>query len=936
MPNTIAASKIICNSCCVVCQDIQGEVPSHLLRLKVEVEQSRVEAVLQDCKTELHREIQALSYTSTSEHVVKEHRAFFMERTPLTLCEKRIRNMEDLCHKLPDNDVAYRRLDSTKKAVKEVTEQVRSTSLQLEQHPDKWKEWNDRFCELSDWLSSQRRLFNETARTSTSQEQVEAAMQAVQAGGHAREENLLWLKSRLCSLTDISSQLEIQRQQTALTKLSADFRDLFSSLCEGGGEGSSAFQLEELREDVRGALKAVLKAGKEAGEQISRILDAEDLKEAQDLFLIHQQRLKQLQALRREAELLVSHSHQLQTGEALSHSVQELEERVKEVDCQFSAKEHNLQTTMDSWQSFETERETVWSFIRETNTELRKELIFNSLDSLRREMELNKDLLLKVEDCSVRADVLLEDAVDLQLGPKNQSLVLQQAQFAREAVKDLQDHLSKNVVHLERICSLWERFNVDLKMFSSRINENQRALEAIKITSPSDLFEQHIRTVETVAEDLEERKAVLVHMEEDCKSLSRFVTPGEGESIRAGLTQMRHSLEELMENSEHLAGQLNQSSSHRQRCNDNLEQVKKTMRYLKEKLDSPASFCSSSSEAHKILQSHTEVPQAVEQLKPRLMVLRSAVRRLGEGTTLEQEVVDLQMLQGELIEKATEKQSTLESLLALWQRFEKENSFMKSWLNQNEPLCSPANELPSADKLKISMELKHVQKMQTETLSNDALLQGMVNLAFCLYPFAPEAGVQELNDDLTQLQQRYTSLKDNITHRCKLLQSQLSQLELFDEALLTLSQKSENFLSSFKSAFQVDVTNLNWAFTKLTEHESEFKAHVSLREALQERESSLVQCFTPEAQQQLQARQENCLQLLSEAECLLLLRKKGLNELQCFLEKHKAAGQAVGQLHEALQRRGSWHSPKTEDFHHLIVEVAKDVAQFEGEAVGGA
>lgn len=55
-------------------QDIQGAVPSHLLRVKVEVEQSRVAVVLQDCRAELDREMQALSGTCTSERVIKEHR----------------------------------------------------------------------------------------------------------------------------------------------------------------------------------------------------------------------------------------------------------------------------------------------------------------------------------------------------------------------------------------------------------------------------------------------------------------------------------------------------------------------------------------------------------------------------------------------------------------------------------------------------------------------------------------------------------------------------------------------------------------------------------------------------------------------------------------------------------------------------------------------
>lgn len=63
-----------------------------------------------------------------------------------------------------------------------------------------------------------------------------------------------------------------------------------------------------------------------------------------------------------------------------------------------------------------------------------------------------------------------------------------------------------------------------------------------------------------------------------------------------------------------------------------------------------------------------EVCQAVEQLKPRLIALCSAMKRLGEGSQLEEEVANLQKQRGEFLGKAAEKQSTLESLLALWQR----------------------------------------------------------------------------------------------------------------------------------------------------------------------------------------------------------------------------------------------------------------------------
>lgn len=55
-----------------------------------------------------------------------------------------------------------------------------------------------------------------------------------------------------------------------------------------GDEGSAMFQYEELRDEIHGALEEVLRARKEAEEQIGRILDAEGLEEAKQLYLIHQ------------------------------------------------------------------------------------------------------------------------------------------------------------------------------------------------------------------------------------------------------------------------------------------------------------------------------------------------------------------------------------------------------------------------------------------------------------------------------------------------------------------------------------------------------------------------------------------------------------------------------------------------------------------------
>ncbi|XP_042156441.1 nesprin-1-like [Oncorhynchus tshawytscha] len=270
-------------------KDIQMEAPFHLQRLKVEAERGRAGAVLQECRAELAREIQALT-TTGSETVIREHRAFFREKAPLSVCEKSIGNMEELCQTLPDNDSARQTLDSTRRALADVKGQIEATHLKLQQH-SQWREWNDRFSELSDWLLSQRsqvRLLRERARDRSHQEQVDTTVQELQRAAEGQEESLSWLNSRLAVLTEVSPEVEAIRQRAALAKLSSDLTALLSSLLEWGQEGSVRVHSEELREDVRCALEEVLRARREAQEQTSRILEAENPEEARQLLLIHQ------------------------------------------------------------------------------------------------------------------------------------------------------------------------------------------------------------------------------------------------------------------------------------------------------------------------------------------------------------------------------------------------------------------------------------------------------------------------------------------------------------------------------------------------------------------------------------------------------------------------------------------------------------------------
>lgn len=148
------------------------------MRLRAEAERRLVMTSLQECRAELQREEKMLA-TAGSERVIREHRvkpkterkkrkekmtyrleslerintrsrpclltqAFFRNKNPISACERRLKTMEQLCQKLPENDATQKALPETRDSVSEVKGEVERAHVRLQENPDKWSEWHRR------------------------------------------------------------------------------------------------------------------------------------------------------------------------------------------------------------------------------------------------------------------------------------------------------------------------------------------------------------------------------------------------------------------------------------------------------------------------------------------------------------------------------------------------------------------------------------------------------------------------------------------------------------------------------------------------------------------------------------------------------------------------------------------------------------------------
>ncbi|RXM34941.1 Nesprin-1 [Acipenser ruthenus] len=890
-------------------KDLQTETPYHLLHLKIEVEETRLQGTLEECRAELARENKALPA------------AFFGGRRPQQLCEKRLQLTDELCQKLPEKDPAYKTLERCRKALTDVKSQIDSTHQKLRQHPDKWKEFNTRFSELAAWLSakeSQLRLLKNRANDPSKYGQVKSTIEEVRQDAEKKEGSLSWLKSRLSTLIEVSSENEAKRQEGALTKLSSDFKGLLASLAGTEKVVLTVGDYVQFKEEVKRTLEELVQGQKEAQAKADKILDSESVQEAQQLLLIHQQQMKRLRARNSDVQQQIAHGQQLQAEEGLASSLQpdfkNLESALTKMEQSMETQVKSLQMTLSEWQQFDTEKEAVVEFLNRAGSNVERDLTFSSLESLSAELEQTKEHIQVNEIQAAQVDILVKKSTEIQLGPKNKALLQQQATSIKEQ-------------QMEMVKIKWNQFGNDFEALSCWISEEEKELD--DVNSSSLPLERQISKVKAISKELEEKMKAIQLLEEESQALGQFVSSGEAARIKSRLTQMSRHWDELKEHTQHLERVLQEKASHQHKFQDSLKQVQQSLASLEDKLACPISSCSSVTETYKVLQEHMDLTQAVEQLKSSLASLSAGARKVSDREPAEQKVVFLQQRYEKGLQKAKHKQTELENLLALWQKYEKEQSTFVSWLERSETAANSQAQYISADRAKLQSEVQNLQDLQTEVSFHESIYTSLVTLATSLFPTASESSVKGFTQDLDQLDKRWCSLSQVIPQRMLLLQSQLNQLQQFDESLLQCSYWIEQFLSGLQSTSEVNTADLQPAFHEIKEKSAAIQKQAAEKQSLQDQVDSLCSACNTDGYHPLQVRKEDCLQLFREAEQVVERRKEVLKDLEAFLQTRKAAMNVLHRLKQTVESASNWDKGKAESLQQDLKDIVLDIHKLE-------
>uniref|UniRef100_A0A8D2MWB4 Nesprin-1 spectrin repeats region domain-containing protein n=1 Tax=Zonotrichia albicollis TaxID=44394 RepID=A0A8D2MWB4_ZONAL len=421
-------------------KDLQTEAPYHLIHLKIEVQKSKFLVTVEECKAELARQNKVLSREG-NERMIKEHMLFFGDKGSYHLCEKRLQRMEELCQKLPVSDPVRGTLESSQRILKDLKSQIDSTYMKLTEHSDTWKGYRSR-CHLHSYLG--------LAEPCISHGKSDAVILEIRKHIHKHGENHNWLKSRLVVLTSLCPDLEAKETEDELCKLSSDFKRLLDLLAEIENTLGAVGDCVQYKEEVKSAIEELINNSKEVQAEAEKILDTESLLQAQQLLLHHQQRTRRLRAKRQDVQKQISQAKRLQIEGGLPSTVREdlqkLEGTLENMQQTMEKREEQLQVTINKWEQFERDKETVVKYLNQASSVLERILNFSSLESLSSELDQTKELSKQTEAMAVQAENLVKNSSEIQLGSKNKQSLQHQAKSIQEQVKKMEVTLEEEYV----------------------------------------------------------------------------------------------------------------------------------------------------------------------------------------------------------------------------------------------------------------------------------------------------------------------------------------------------------------------------------------------------------------------------------------------------------------------------------------------------------
>ncbi|KAL7987671.1 hypothetical protein Chor_006590, partial [Crotalus horridus] len=483
---------------------------------------------------------------------------------------------------------------------------------------------------------------------------------------------------------------------------------------------------------------------------------------------------------------------------------------------------------------------------------------------------------------------------------------------------------------MEMVKDKWDQFGKKFEALSLWINEKEKALDALEISSSS--LDVQINQIKAVKNEIADKDNEMPKLEEDAQLFSQYLTSGESAHIKAKMTQIRRYWEEFRDHAQNLEGTIAGRASVQQKFEENFRKIQEDLSNSEAKvIELDISSCSLA-ETYKALQDLTDLSQDLERMNQALTSLSSGSRKLTNKQKANQDIVMLQQKHENIVKQVKEKYDFLETHLVQCQRLEKDLSTFLTWLEKCETTVRPTEQRVSADKVKVENELQLLQDLKMDIASHDSHYTSIFQLNETLFKASCSESLRSVKKELEKVDERWKNLPQTVNRRIIFLQSVLDEHRQYDELLLNFSEWIKPILCKLQQTSEINITDQQPAICQNKEHKLEVEGKDKELQSLKSHVEKLCSFTQPEDHSVFQNKVEDCLQLYQEAVQVISRRQDVLPHLKAFLELHISASHVLHQLRQKVETTKNIDKLKSETLKKQLSDVVQDVNKLESTA----
>ncbi|KAJ8930094.1 hypothetical protein NQ314_017138, partial [Rhamnusium bicolor] len=785
-------------------KEILSFAPLHLMRLEFRLDETTFNYYIKEIEKEINNEHLAFSRQENVESIITRNKEFFSSRGPLSETRHCLENLTKIStiytKNYPKDKSIEEAVEKAQQQWKNVNVKIENLKQQLDQIPEKWQSYHDKFNEMNKWMdgvdNALKNILNDV-NTMEEFEREKAVFQNICKEADSKREDMKWLVQTLDSLTSHCPENQAILEQKNLEALIIRYKNLIPSLEITMVKTDTLSKCYTYRREVREVCELL----KQVREQSKRESKPKALENVHELIHHQEAAISQLDQQRPNIMSLLQKGKEL-SRDANAPSFMPVEVKTLETGWTETYDEtvetlHKLIGTHHLYTNYTEQKQEIIEILHRADNEINR-LTPNQFTTGHASSELSakKEVLVHLQESTNEMLRKLRDqSVNLsKQAPEQKPKLEKEVQEIEHRLNTTLTNVTERVVFMEQYHTKWSTFQSKLGHL-----QNWTVQEAPQLLSSVDEYaitpEDRVQKAENLQKEIIHKINVLDELSNEASQLQVDDNP-DADKLKAEVVALQDRVVALNKNLEGQTAIVIRDLKNWKTYQSSIKEIKPWIENAEAKIQMGLPKPATLEEAVQLQNETKQFGKEIDQQAQKLQGVSSLTQQISMKTNAPDEIDAIQTRWTTVHDTTTQWGQKLDKLVANWLEFDKNAQHLENWIVKSEEALTshPVNiNTPNVDKLE--KELAKLKTFNNEISEQQAKLISLTQSSDSVsYNVSPE-GANLVKEQVQTLKGKVTQLAESV--RAKI--NEVSDAILAKHDFQTKVADYSNWLESMKS-----------------------------------------------------------------------------------------------------------------------------------------